>query len=394
MGIFSGLMRRFETNGGHGSSRLARRSSVRPATPHTTSNLQSVVYADALGADHTLVSREEAMLVPAVANARWLICYPVSGHPLKAYDGTTRAAESLTGETSTVPVPVAKQPAWLTNTGGQEPWQFRTADTLDDMLFEGWSLWKLERSSKPGDGWQSRDGSTFIPAITGAVHVPLDRWDFNSDDEVTIDDVVQGELDVILFRSPTDPLLVAGRRTIRGAAELEDRWLRALAAIPVLEIKQDEDIELAAADDADADPEAQVALDEAQQIVDDYLKGRTDPNGAVVFTPFGYSLRAVGEQAKHELYTEGRNFQTIDIGRHTAIAANMLSASGITASLTYETKKGGRSDVRDLVQWVWAMALSAHLSLDTVCPPGQSIAFDLSNLAEQPDDGAGPTVED
>jgi hypothetical protein len=378
VGIFSGLMRRFETNGGHGSSRLSRRSSVRPATPHTTSNLQSVVYADALGADHTLVSREEAMLVPAVVNARWLICYPVSGQPLKEYDG---------------PALVAEQPAWLSNTGGQEPSQFRTADTLDDMLFEGWSLWKLERSTDPAAGWWSRDKSTWIPAITGAVHVPLDRWDFNSDDEVTIDDVVQGELDVILFRSPTDPLLVAGRRTIRGAAELEDRWLRALNAIPVMQIKQEEDIELADPDDPEADPESQAAMTEAQGIVDDYLKGRTDPNGAVVFTPFGYSLNAMGEHA-HELYIEGRNFQAIDVGRHTAIAANMLSASGVTASLTYETKEGGRSDVRDLVQWVWAMALSAHLSLDTVCAPGRSIAFDLSNLAEQPDDGAGPPVED
>ncbi len=394
MGIFSGLMRRFETNGGHGSSRLARRSSVRPATPHTTSNLQSVVYADAIGANHTLVSREEAMLVPAVVNARWLICYPVSGQPLREYDGTTHTVtDPTTGETRTVPVPVATQPEWLTNTGGQEPWQFRTADTLDDMLFEGWSLWKLERSSEPDDGWQSRDGSTFIPAITGAVHVPLDRWDFNSNDEVTIDDEVQGELDVILFRSPTDPLLVAGRRTIRGAAELEDRWLRALNAIPVMEIKQDEDIELAEPDDDEADPESKAAMTEAQGIVDDYVKARTDPNGAVVFTPFGYSLNAMGEHA-HELYIEGRNFQAIDVGRHTAIAANMLSASGVTASLTYETKEGGRSDVRDLVQWVWAMALSAHLSLDTVCAPGHSIAFDLSNLAEQPDDGAGPTVED
>ncbi|WP_157602503.1 hypothetical protein [Promicromonospora kroppenstedtii] len=394
MGIFSGLMRRFETNGGHGSSRLARRSSVRPATPHTTSNLQSVVYADALGAEHTLVSREEAMLVPAVANARWLICYPVSGQPLKEYDGTTRSVTDAAGAARDIPVPVADQPEWLTNTGGQEPWQFRTADTLDDMLFEGWSLWKLERSTKPDDGWQSRDGSTFIPAITGAVHVPLDRWDFNSDDEITIDSEVQGELDVILFRSPTDPLLVAGRRTIRGAAELEDRWLRALAAIPVVEIKQDEDIELAEPDDEDADPESREAMDEAQGIVDDYVKARTDPNGAVVFTPYGYSLNAVGQQANHELYIEGRNFQAIDVGRHTAIAANMLSASGVTASLTYETKKDGRSDVRDLVQGVWAMALSAHLSLDTVCAPGHSIAFDLSNLAEQPDDGAGPNVED
>ncbi|WP_353708990.1 hypothetical protein ABRQ22_06715 [Cellulosimicrobium sp. ES-005] len=359
------------------------KSRLRPATPHSENTLRSVAYADILGVEHAPITRDEAITVPAVAAGRWLICNPLSRQPLRAYTAET---DPTTGD----PVLAADQPAWLAYTGGITPWQFRTMHTLDDLIFEGWSLWRVTRDATAG--WTTSEGE-FVGAITGAVRVPLDRWDFDADDQVVIDGIVQDHLDVILFQSPMDPLLLSGRRTIRGARMLEDQWVKGLDAVPVMEIKQTEDIELEDSSDADADPEAAEAFDEAKQIVDDYVAARRQPNGAVVFTPYGYELVPHGA-VQPDMYVNGRNFQVLDVARHLALPPHLMGASQVAASLTYNSTENGRSDYRDLVQTGWAMALEARLSMDDVVPPGVRVAFDLSDLAERPDDGLAPITED
>lgn len=369
MGLFSRKLRQVEQVASLPGAQGAMRTRVRVATPHTENSLRSVAYADILGVEHQIVTRDEAITVPAVASARWLICHPLSSFPLRAYEGDQR-------------LPDADQPVWLSRTGGRVPWQFRTLWTLDDLIFEGWSLWQVERSAT--DGWTTAEGD-WVGAPTGAVRVPLERWDFDSEDQVLIDGVVQDEMDVLLFQSPQDPLLIAGRRTIRGARMLEDQWVKGLDAVPVMEIRQTEDIDL------DEDPDSDEP-DEAQQIVDDYVAARKAPNGAVVFTPYGYELNAHGA-IKHELYTEGRNYSVLDVARHLALPPNLMGASQVSASLTYSTKEGSRSELRDLVQSGWAMALAARLSLDDCVRPGLRVGVDMSDQTG-PDDGLGPDQKD
>ena len=364
MGIFSRSLRLVESAAALPGTTGSMRNRVRVATPSAENTLRSVAYADLLGVDHQIVTRDQAITVPAVAAGRWLICNPLSTAPMVCYEQDA---------------PTVDQPAWLSRTGTQVPTEFRTMWTLDDLIFEGWSLWRVERDTT--DGWTTADG-TFVRAITGATRVPLERWDFDADDQVTIDDEVVDALDVILFQSPMDPLLVAGRRTIRGAIALEDQWLKGLDAVPVMEIRQTEEIELEDGED-----------DEGQEIVDNYVAARKTANGAVVFTPHGYELVPHGT-VQPDLFVNGRNFQVLDIARHLALPPHLMGASQVAASLTYSTQKDGRSDYRDLVQATWAAAITSRLSLDDCVPPGTSVKFDLSALAETPDTGLGPTLED
>lgn len=368
MGIFSRSLKKVESLAQLPATQGSMRTRVRVATPHSENTLRSVAYADILGVEHQIMTRDEAITVPAVAAGRWLICNPLAAQPLRVY---------------TDDVVDADQPAWLSRTGGQVPWQFRTMWTLDDLIFEGWSLWSVERSAT--DGWDV-DGEWFGQP-TGAVRVPLPRWDFDSDDQVMIDGLVQDPYDVILFQSPMDPLLIAGRRTIRGARMLEDQWIKGLDAIPVMEIRvTSEDASL------DYEPEDGQSDDEGDEIVKEYLAARKGPNSAVVLSPFGYELHPHGD-IKHELFTEGRNFQVLDIARHLSLPPHLMGASQVAASLTYNNGQNGRSDYRDLVQTTWAMALAARLSMDDCVAPGKRVDVDLTGLAG-PDDGLSTSQKD
>ncbi|WP_053071655.1 phage portal protein [Cellulomonas sp. A375-1] len=340
-------------------------------SPWSSNALQSVLFSDIFGELRTPVTRAEAMSVPAVAKARHLIC-GLGAQPLRAYEGEQLAAE---------------QPAWLASTSSQTPPQTRMSWTLDDLFFGGWSLWQVER-----------DGTTTADPITDAVRVPPEWWEFDDGGAVLLDGRPATAAEVILFSGPYEGLLEAGQRTIRGARNLEDAWAkRVQSPIPLVSIVQTtSDEELDVLRDPEGEPvvdEHGEEIDEAQQIVQAYVDARRDPNGAVAFIPFGYELAVHGD-VKHELFVEGRNAVTLDVARYAAIPGNLLDASMSTASLTYTTTQGGRSDFNDMTAAFWLGPINARLSMDDVVPAGQRIAFDLSNLTAVPATGLAPATED
>lgn len=330
--------------------------------------------ADVFGTEAIAVTRLEAMTVPAVANARWLITTPLARHPLKVYTGETDADGD--------PIPLAKTPAWLTRTDGQVSPQFRILWTLDDLLFTGFSLWATARDAEGRLEYVER--------------VPLEWWSFNADYQVVVQGVVQTDpLSFILFTSPHDPLLECGARTIRAGRNVEDAWAARVAdPIPIMEIRQVEDIELDEPDpDVDPDPDAPEPVSEAQEILNNYVAARRRRTGSVVFVPYGYELHEHGQVAP-DLFVNGRNAVALDVGRLTGLPAQMLNASPSSSSLTYTTEATGRSDLEDYSLAGWAMAIQARLSMDDCVEPGQSVLFDLSFQRRIPAPAAGPTVED
>lgn len=318
------------------------------------------MFADIFGDAFTPPTRAQAMRVPAIAKARHLVC-GLARQPLRAYQGDRLLTE---------------QPRWLSRTDSEVAPQVRMAWTLDDLFFSGWSLWGVDRIGT---------------RLDDATRIPPEWWTFDHDGRVLVHDQPVDPAKVILFSGPYEGLLEAGAGTIRAALNLEAAWAqRVQSPIPLVNIKQDlSDDELGdPTDEADDDE-----LDFGQAMVDAYVSARRDPNGAVMFTPYGYSVEALGD-VRHELFVEGRNAVTLDVARFASIPANMLDASLSTASLTYTNTASSRSDFHDMTADFWLTPIEARLSMDDVTSARTRIAFDRSNLTQVPGTGLAPATED
>lgn len=334
---------------------LPPRSPTAIRSPWSTGDLSRVVWADILGADADAwpLSRAAAIEVPAVARARHLLVGTIARLPLRAV---------------ILDQPVTPQPLWLTRTDGtMSPWH-RMAWTVDDCLFSGWSLWACERGARG--------------AIQRVERVPAELWTWGADEQygsVLIDGEEVDRDTVLLIPGPHEGILTSARRTILGARMQELMWQRRVAApIPAMEIHQTTDDPL--------EPE------EIDALLDAWVSARTDPDGAVAYTPNNIELRPHGT-ATTDLLIEARNAVAVDIASHTGLPAQALNASLSTASLTYSTAETAEGEL-NRASALYGNAISGRLSMDDVVPRGQRCAFDITYLTTVPPAPFGPTTED
>jgi len=321
-------------------------------SPWTSGQLSQLVWSDILDTELLPVSRPVAMTVPSVAKARHLLVTHLAGVPLRAMRGGTV-------------LPEVDQPTFLYRTNGAStPWH-RMAWTIDDLLFTGWSLWAVQRGADR--------------TILDAVRVSPDEWTFNADNRVEINGVVANDDDVILFAGPAEGLCEFAAGTIRAARNIELAWSgRVRSPIPLVELHQTDDTEL--------------TDDELDELLATYVAARQDPNGAVVYTPHNVDLRVHGEQASSYL-VEARNAVRLDVANMTGLPAEALDGSLSTASLTYTTQQGTKTEVTDALR-MWYEPIEQRLSQDDVVPRGQRVRFDRTDLAAAIPSPTGPTVED
>ncbi|WP_051425542.1 phage portal protein [Jiangella gansuensis] len=328
------------------------------ASPWSTSTLQTAVLADIFGKENLPVTREMCMSIPAVSKARALVAGKLARQPLKAYRGDAE-------------LPARSQPSWLYRTNGDVPPQMRMLWTIDDLFFGGWSLWGVERGT-------ARDDQRYGP-ILDAYRVPYEWWEFDPDGKILVNGGEVTEDSVILFAGPFEGLIEAAADTIRGARNLERAWAKRVNnPIPATELHQ-------TTDDVMED-------EEIDELVDTWI-GMLNKGGGVAYTPPSIDVRTHGETVL-DLFIEGRNAVTLDVGRHTNVGAQMLDASMATSSLQYVTAVDGRNSFIDDTLDYWAMPIEARLSMDDVVPRGQRIAFDLSHLTRLPQPSTGPATED
>jgi hypothetical protein len=321
-------------------------------SPWQTGQLSQIVWSDIFGTEAAVVTREEAMTVPAVVKARNIIAGQVARFPLRAYD--------VDGETPT-------QPEWLQGTASQISPYHRMLWTVDDLVMFGWSLWGVERDE--------------AGQIIAAERCPIERWQVrDTDNAILIDGVHAEEGSVILIPGPHEGLLTLATRTIRGAARLEHGWIsKALNPIPAIELHQTTD-----------DP---LETDEIVALVQAWADARSDTNGAIAYTPHNIEARAHGDAAP-SLFIEGRNFVRIDIGAFLGIPAALMDASLSTASLTYSTQQGQQNEFFNATLPMWLNPIEQRLSLDDVVPSGQRVRFDLAELFTIPQSPTGPITQD
>jgi hypothetical protein len=235
--------------------------------------------------------------------------------------------------------------------------------TLDDLIFYPYSLWLTQRGEVSNG---RRD-------ILNAVHCPYDSWRINEAGLIELEDddnqwKVADEDQVILIPGPSEGLIAYASRTLRGSADLESAWVsRARTPAPLTELHITDD----------------VALNDEEIIAtrDDWVAARRARDGAVAVTPSNVEVIDHG-QADAQLFIEGRNASRLDIAAFFNLPGALLDATTATASLTYVTQEGTRSDVSALSLPYWVRPIEARLSQDDIVPAGQSVRFDFSSFGQ------------
>lgn len=310
-------------------------------------NLSKVIVADVLGAVG-IVTREEAMRVSSIVKARALIG-GLSRYPLFAY----RRDEAI-----------ANQPAWLSRTDTGQPPQWRMLWTLDDLIFYGRSLWAVRRGA--GD------------RIVDAVRVPFDEWELTEDLVIKVQGVTRSAEEVVYFDGPQDGLLDIAGDDIRAARNMTRTWAaRVKSPVPLVELHQTDDIVL--------------RDDEIDDLIATW-EGARASGGATGYTPNNVQLITHGDTPT-DLYVEGRNAQRIDVANFLNLPVALLDGSPATASLTYSTNEGARSELVDLSLSYWSAPIAARLSMDDVTPRTQRIDFDIQ-WTSTPATSVNPPTED
>lgn len=308
-------------------------------SPWSEGELNKFVWSDVFGLEATMVTRKEALSVPAVAASRHRIVQ-LADRPLRAM----RGAENVT-----------QNHAWLYRTDtAVTPWM-RLAATFDDWIFYGESLWVLERGAKP-------EGSAYAP-IKDAIHVPFERWEVSPEGEILIDDRPVPAESVLYFPGPFEGLLNVAPEAIRAAKALERAWAsRVRNPTPTVILEEKED--------------GTVDKKEATKYVHAVSKALRDPDGAVFFVPATINLRLESEAGINVL--EGaRNAVRIDIANFLNLNASALDGAKPQSSLTYETQETETQELQDRLSF-WTAPLEHRLSMDDVVPRGTRVRFDFA----------------
>lgn len=325
-----------------------------PAFNKMPTNLGGILINDLFGeeAGLPLMTRAEALMIPAVSKVRNLLVSTIAPLPLVAIrsDGTP-----------------ADQPNWLYRTDSIDTPYDRMAMTVDDILFYGCSLWLVDRGSEG--------------QILRAAWCPFDRWHVSAEGAVFVDDEPLNVNEFILINAPYDGLLAIGTPTLRGAWNIERAWeQRARNPIPLTTLRNTTDDEL--------------EQEEVDALLTGFRRARKDPEGATAYVPSGIELQAFGESTT-DLFVEGRNAAITSIGQLTNVRAAMLDGTLQEASLTYVTKEGERSLFLALDVPFYTNPIEHRLSLDDAVPRGTRVRFDMSELlTATPTPTGNPEVKD
>lgn len=312
------------------------------------SNLSRIVLADILGLDSKIATRADAMRVPAIVKGRALIAGTLSRFPLAKFEGDARVPSD----------------EWMFRTSTAQSPQQRMLWTLDDLVFTGSSLWAVDRAD---------DGS-----ILDAIRVLPEEWELDADLRIKVRTETVSPEQVILIEGPQDGLLDIGAAAIGAAHSMRRAWQQRVASpIPLVELHDTEDI---AMEDEEID-DLLAQWEESRKV------------GGTAYTPSRVEVKVHGD-TKTDLFIEGRNAERLDVANLLNLPGSILDGSTATASLTYSTQEGTRTEFVDYCLSYWATAIEARLSLDDVVDPGARVAFDLTWLTTPTTPGNGPARED
>jgi len=323
------------------------------ASPWSTNEMQKLIWEDLFGSEMPVASRPAAMRIDSVAGARHKIVGTVAPLPLVAKIGDT-------------PLPV--QPAWIWATEDGTSPQHTMAWTVDDLYFNGWSLW-----------WRRNDPVTGFPVAKG--RIPISDWEFNPDGGIDVNGVPAKAADIILIPGFHEGILNFGEDVLQDARFLQKVVRsRLLNPVPGLELHQ-----VSGAD---------LTKDEIDELIDRWATARQGGNAGVGFTSKHIETKEMGSGGDAQLLIEGRNAAAVQVARMSGIPAGTIDATTPKASLNYETKTGRNEELTDSVAALYMEPIAARLSMDDICAPGERIDFDRTDFTSPAPEPLGITQED
>lgn len=324
-----------------------------PLSPWATKrHLASIAWdADTFGAGQDRPPTfADAMRVPAIKKGRAILHAVLTSAPLVAIRNDAGVDTVLAGKDA---------PTWLYRSDTEISPEQRIAGVLDDLLFYEASLLVVKRGRRP-------DAVT-RGTILDAVHVPYDWWTVDQESGVLlVNDLPMDPDSVVWIPGPSQGLLVEARSEVRQWLDMASNIARRLASPAPSIILEDSDT-------GDADD------DEIDDMVARVAAARRSPDGGVMYVPAGIKATAVQSNDDSALYIQARNALRIDLANHLNLPVALLDGSPATASLTYSTAEGKRSEFDDLSLDYWTTPITAALSQDVVVPRGTRIRFDFSS---------------
>jgi phage head maturation protease len=308
---------------------------MRPASLNFSLELPPEMAVGGYLADGSLeprVGREVAMSVPAVKRARDLIAGTLGSVPIQAYNPNREA----------IPNPLLNQPEI------DFARSVTMTRTIEDMLFEGRSWWRITKF-----GWHGYPVKV-RRLEPRSVIVREDAVVFESSDGTPqgMAMVPIPDAELIRIESPNDPLLKAGARAIR-ACLLLDQTASRYAKNPVPQGY------FTPADDM-ADP----TEDEVTQILDKWAAA----NGKRSWAYVSSALKANLLQWNPEQLQLGaaRDYAALEIARLAGVDPEDLGIN--TTSRTYQNAEMRRLDLLDFTLKAYVTAVEDRLSMGDVLP--------------------------
>lgn len=292
------------------------------------------------------ITRADAMRCAPIKKGRAILLAVLKSAPLEAirYDGQTGADVVLAGKDA---------PTWLYRSDTGVSPELRMEGIVDDHLFAEASVLAVNRGA----------GGT----ILDAVHLPYDWWEVDPDTgQILVDDKPTDDDAVVYIPGPSAGLLVDACDDIRAWLDMSKNIGRRLGTPTPSILLEDQDT--GDVDDA-----------EVEKMVADVAKARRSPDGGVMYIPAGIKATVVQSNDDAQLYIEARNATRIDLANHLNMPVALLDGSPATASLTYSTGEGKRSEFDDLSVGYWADPIQSGLSQDNVVPRGTRIRFNFAS---------------
>lgn len=307
-----------------------------------------------LPSDADGISRREAMRVPAVRRARAIVCGTIAGLTWQARRGYAVVERELLAQPDPTTTP-----------------QYLWAWTVDDLLFNGLSWWRV--TARDDTGYP-----THVERIErGRVSVAIDDdpWRAGPAEYVVyVDGRRQPDADMIRIDGPDEGVLEYGATTLRTAMMLE-RAVRKFARLDVplgylrpAEGAQELSLSAGSAGDGTERSEVDALLDEWESA----RETRTTAflNRAVEYT-------AVMFDAQRVQLAEARQYQAAEIARLMNLPPRYVNAPQ-ASGMTYATTEGDRRDLLDTTLSQYVVAISQRLSMGDVTPRGQLVTPDLN----------------